>query len=292
MPGATRPCHGTEVADRERLLAAVRRSGSAFTDLVRSRAGESERLVTSDWTVADTAAHLLSLASYYVTLFDPQAARLPIPGLSGLLSNTTVDSVRTTNSVVLSHLRDRDAVRLADDIDSSIAELLDLGLTLDLTATVPWLGDSRVPAAGVLAHIVNEFLIHGRDMARTLRHPWSMPDPESALFFDEFLVGMIRNDHGRLLETRTPTPARPITVEFRSAHTTPTKLALRGRRVTIGGPDDAPDARVTFRPAAFTLMLFGRRSVAATLLRRDIIPGGPRPWLLPPFLRVVHMPDN
>ena len=36
----------------------------------------------------------------------------------------------------------------------------------------------------------------------------------------------------------------------------------------------------------------GRTSVAGALVRRDIMVGGRRPWLLPAFLRVVHLPRN
>ena len=54
---------------------------------------------------------------------------------------------------------------------------------------------------------------------------------------------------------------------------------------------DAYDVRVTFRPARFNLMLFGRTSTITAALRRDVVIGGPRPWRLPAFLRIVHMPN-
>jgi hypothetical protein len=119
-----------------------------------------------------------------------------------------------------------------------------------------------------------------------------MPDPDAALFIDEFLIGMIRRDYGNLLQTGVRLPRRPITVEFRSAHTTTARLILRDGRVRVGTPDDPADARVTFRPARFNLMLFGRVSIPHALARGDVVLGGPRPWLLPSFLRVVHMPRN
>lgn len=48
---------------------------------------------------------------------------------------------------------------------------------------------------------------------------------------------------------------------------------------------------MTFRPAGFNLMMFGRVGTLAAALRRDVMISGPRPWLLRAFLRVVHMPN-
>ncbi len=249
-------------------------------------------MATREWTVADTAAHVLSLATWYATLFDPRAARLPVPDLDRLLSAATVDNVRDANATVLRHLPERDPARLADDLQQAVDHLLTATADADPGRPVRWLGDALVPTAGVLSHLVNEVLVHGWDVARALSRPWPMPDRDAALFLDEFLIGMIRRDYGNLLGTGVRRPRRPVTVEFRSAHTATTSLVLSHGRVRIGTADDPPDARVTFRPARFNLMLFGRLSVPHALLRRDVVIGGPRPWLLPSFLRVVHMPHN
>ncbi|MBY8874804.1 hypothetical protein K7640_23530 [Micromonospora sp. PLK6-60] len=289
---------------------ATRRAAERFTALVRA-SGDGTARATVDWTVADTAAHLLSLAAYYGALLDPGAPPLPVPGLDRLLAGTTVDTVRDANAVVLRHLPERDPGRLAGQLQVAVDRLLAATAattTPDATATaaattagtgatadaraVRWLGGALVPPTGLLAHLVNEFLVHGWDVARALSRPWPMADADAALFLDEFLVEMIRRDHGALLDTGARRPRRPIGVEFRSAHTRPALLILRDGRVRLGAAGDRPDARVTFRPARFNLMLFGRLSVPRALARRDVVVGGPRPWLVPAFLRVVHLPRN
>ncbi|MEV0154771.1 maleylpyruvate isomerase family mycothiol-dependent enzyme [Micromonospora sp. NPDC050686] len=275
---------------RRRARDAMRRAAERFTALVRA-AGDGTTRATRDWTVADTAAHLLSLAAYYGALLDPDAPRLPVPGLDRLLAGTTVDTVRDANEVVLRHLPERDPGRLADQLQAAVDRLL--AATADVDARpVRWLGGALVTPTGLLAHLVNEFLVHGWDVARALAQPWPMPDADAALFLDEFLVEMIRRDYGALLDTGVRLPRRPIGVEFRSAHTRPALLILRNGRVHLGAAGDRPDARVTFRPARFNLMLFGRLSVPRALARRDVVVGGPRPWLVPAFLRVVHLPHN
>ncbi|MGW4942006.1 maleylpyruvate isomerase N-terminal domain-containing protein [Actinoplanes sp. NPDC004185] len=249
-------------------------------------------MATRDWTVADSAAHVLSLVSLYLTFFDPGAEKLPVPDLQRVLSATTVDTVNRANAIVLANLPDRTLERMAGDLDSALERLLRASGACDPGVLIPWLGDARVPAVGVLAHLVNEFLVHGWDMAQALGRAWPIPDADAALFFEQFLVGMIRHDHGILLETGSRTSRRPIGVEFRSALTAPTLLVLEGRRVRIGERGEPADARITFRPAGLNLMLFGRASIARALVRRDIAVSGPRPWLLVPFIRVMHLPHN
>jgi uncharacterized protein (TIGR03083 family) len=284
----------SDVPDLQRwhqVRSTTRRTAERFGALVRS-AGRGQAMATRDWTVADAAAHVLSLAAHYAVLFDPAAPRLPVPDLDRILAATHVDNVREANAVVLGHLPERDPERLADSLLDSVERLLGATEDADPREPVRWLGDSLVPTAGVLAHLVNELLVHGWDIARALGRPWPMADADAALFTDEFLVGMIRRDYGLLLETGVRVPRRTIGVEFRSAYTAPARLILQDGRVHVGADDEPVDARVTFRPARFNLMLFGRISVARALVRRDVVIAGPRPWLLPTFLRVVHMPHN
>ena len=276
----------------EQVRDAVLRTGTRFAELTRAAAENPGAMATRDWTVEDTAAHVLSLVDHYVSLFDQDADRLPVPDLPGLIAATTVNTVNRTNAVILTNLRDRSPERLARGIEAGVGELLAVSRGVDPERTFPWLGGSRVPAAGLLAHLLNEFLVHGWDMSRGLRRDWPMPDADAGLFVELFLVGVIRHGLGELLGTDARPSARPISVEFRSAYTAPVLLVLEGRQVRVGHHGEPVDARVTFRPARFNLMLFGRTGVARALVRRDITVGGRRPWLLPAFLRVVHLPQN
>jgi hypothetical protein len=87
-------------------------------------------------------------------------------------------------------------------------------------------------------------------------------------------------------------PRQRIAVQFRSAYTTTAALQLHRGRVEVRPPDDPYDVSLTFRPARFNLMLFGRIGALRAAAGRDVVVGGPRPWRLRAFLRVVHMPNN
>ncbi|MEV4516541.1 maleylpyruvate isomerase N-terminal domain-containing protein [Dactylosporangium sp. NPDC049525] len=271
--------------------AAVLDTGRRFDSLVRSTP-DPAAMATAEWSIADSAAHVLSIATLCLLLLDPDAPPPPVPGLRELLSATNVDTVADTNSYVMRHLPERDIEVVRHDLQTSIERILLVTRTANPASTVTWLGDAQVTVAGVLAHLVNEMLVHGWDMARAARLPWPMPDADAALFFDLFLVDMIRNDYGALLNADVRMPKHRIAVRFRSAHTTTAILELHQGRVEVAPPGGPYDASLTFRPARFNLMLFGRISALRAAASRDVVVGGPRPWRLRAFLRVVHMPNN
>jgi hypothetical protein len=159
-------------------------------------------------------------------------------------------------------------------------------------STVRWLGDAQVPICGLVAHLVNELLVHGWDMARALGRPWRMPDEHAALYWELFFIGMLHHDYGTLLNTSLPMPKRPIAVQFRSRYTPSATIVLGDGRVWLAPPGGPIDVRVRFRPARFNLMLFGRISTVTAAVRGDVVVSGARPWRLPAFLRVVHMPNG
>ena len=108
------------------------------------------------------------------------------------------------NALVLSDFPERDIGVLVKGLLTDIDEVLRVTEDADPATPLSWLGDSRVPLAGVLARLVNELQIHGWDIARALKLPWTVPPEDAALFFDLFLVGALSHDTGHLLDTDEP----------------------------------------------------------------------------------------
>lgn len=115
---------------------------------------------------------------------------------------------------------------------------------------------------------------------------------DAALFFDLFVVGMVRHDVGRLLDDSPPPRDRRIAVSFRSRYTRPVTLALHRGRVSAEEPGGPVDVRVRFDPPTLNLMLFGRVSRPRAALTGRLVVAGRRPWLLPAFLRTLRLPTN
>jgi hypothetical protein len=266
--------------------AAVAEAADRFLGLVA--ASDPGAMATEDWTVTDTVAHVGTIAFMYTRMvrFDAPA----IPAVADRIRATTVDTVADLNTATLRQFTERDPVVLAERLRTDIDDVLLATEHADPAAPVAWLGDSRVPLCGVLAHLANELHIHGRDIARATRAPWHVPPAHAALFFEVFFVEMLNLGYGRLLDNDEPPRARRIAVGFRSAHTTPVTIVLRHGRVTVE-PWDAPaDARIAFDPVAFNLMMFHRISKPRAALTGRIRVWGRRPWLLPTFLKTVRCP--
>ncbi|MFD8500104.1 maleylpyruvate isomerase N-terminal domain-containing protein [Amycolatopsis sp. NPDC059657] len=262
------------------VRASLKHTGDRFAELVS--ASDPDAKATKDWTVADTAAHVAVIARLYAGQVGSGQAPSP---LRAAALTTTVDTVSDLNATALAHFTERDTGRIIERLQSDIDVILQVSEGLDPGEPLPWLGDSRVPRAGVLAHLVNELLIHGWDIGR-----WPIPPCDAALFFDLFLVGMLRRDSGHLLDNDEPPREQRIAVGFRSDYTKPVTLVLHRGEVTVEEPRDDNDVRLRFDPATLNLMNFHRVGKARAVLSGKIVVSGPRPWLLPRFLKTVRLP--
>ncbi|RCG29975.1 hypothetical protein DQ384_17600 [Sphaerisporangium album] len=272
------------------VRATVEEAGDRFARLLTSAAPQA--MATRDWTVAETGAHVASIARLYTAIVRDDGTPHPFPELAGPIANTNVDTVADVNDLALRSYPERDPVELARRLRADLAEVLRVTEHLDPATPIPWLGEARVPVAGVLAHIVNEMHLHGWDIARAVRAPWRIPPREAALFFDLFLIGMIRGDYGRLMDTAGPKRRGRIAVQFHSRYTAPATLVLHDGRVSAEDPGPGTDIHLRFDPSTLNLMLFGRVSRPKAVLTGKIAAWGRRLWLLPPFLREVRLPAN
>ncbi|GAA4447350.1 hypothetical protein [Phytohabitans houttuyneae] len=271
---------------------ALKAAGDRFADLVARAPYPDRAMATADWSVAVTAAHVSSIAWLYTSLLDTGAPPASIPGFDGQIRSTTVDTVDALNEMTLAHYTERDIRRVAERLRTDVDYLLRVSEQRDPSEPFSWLGGAQVPLAGLFAHLVNELLIHGFDVARTVGLPWEVPSRDAGLFFDLLLVGVARNGYGRLLDGGGPPRERRIAIEFRSRYTVPVTLVLHRGLVTAQEPGGPVDARVTFDPAVLNLMLFGRVSRVRAALSGKISVRGRRPWVLPVFLRTVRVPDT
>lgn len=267
---------------------ALRTTAKRFLDLAEaSDARTMASMATADWSVADTVAHVGTIAAMYTGIV--RFAEPAIPAVEAQVLATSVDTVAELNARTLALRPERDPAVLVERLRTDIDDVLAATETADPAAAVAWLGDSRVPICGVLAHLVNELHIHGRDIARATRAPWHVPAADAALFFEVFFVELLRRDVGHLLDNDEPPSDRRIAVEFRSPHTTPVTVVLHQGRVTVEQPGVA-DVRIFFDPPALNLMMFHRISKARAALTGKVRVWGRRPWLLPAFLRTVRCP--
>lgn len=254
-------------------------------------AADPRAMATSEWTVMDTAAHVAAISWLNTSVMGAADAPFPLPAAREQIAGATVENIHTgLNPALLRAYRDRDPDGVVSRLRSSIDTILRLTAGSDPAETVDWLGGARIPLAGLLAHLTNEMLLHGRDIARAVRAPWRVPDGYAALFFELFLVEIARNGAGRILDDDRPVRPGRIAVEFRSGLTAPVTMVLDTGRVWVEEPSRDNDVRVAFKPAALSLVLFHRVPRSTAALTGSLRVWGRRPWLLAPFLRKVRLP--
>lgn len=269
--------------------AAVQDTVDRFSTLVES--ADPRAMATADWTVTDTAAHVAAIAWLNTALVGSQRTPFPLSNISQRIAATTVDNIHAgLNSAMLRSYPERNPGTIVHGLRSSVEEILRLTDTADPARTVDWLGASTLPLAGLLAHLTNELLLHGRDIARAVGRPWQVPHAYAAQFFELFLVEIARTGAGHLLDDDRPVRPGRIAVQFRSDYTAAVTMVLDTGRSWVEEPSRDNDVRVYFRPAALSLALFHRISWARAAMTGSVRVRGPRPWLLAPFLRKIRFP--
>lgn len=248
-------------------------------------------MATDDWTVMDTAAHVAVNAWLDAVVVKPDDPPLPRDGLGKLVLGTTVDNIHHgLNAQMLRDYAERDPATVLWKLRSCVDDLLRLTEADDPARTVGWLGGSRVPLAGLVAHLTNELLVHGRDIAHRTGRPWRMPEQDAARFFELFVVEITRNGVGNVLDNdRPPYPGR-IAVEFRSAQTAPVTIVLESGELSAEEPSHDNDMRIYFKPTALSLVLFHRVGRFRAAMTGELRIWGRRPWLLMPFFQKVRLP--
>lgn len=264
----------------------LRDAADRFARLVASLRDPAVK-ATVHWSAAETAAHVAATARLYTVLLGPGDTS----GVLARTAGTTVDNIGELNEEMLRELTEREPGAIAELVRGDVDRILSLSEGLDPESPVAWLGQAKVPLAGALAHLQNELLIHGRDIAFGAGRPWPIAAADAALFFDLFIVGVIRYDVGGFLDNDEPPKERRIAAEFRSAYTTPVTIVLHRGQLSVEEPGGPTDIRLRFDPPALNLMLFHRVSHLRTVLSGGVsLRGGRRPWLLFEFLRTVRAP--
>lgn len=252
---------------------------------------DPQAMATADWTVADTAAHVALVAWLNTAMVVSDDTPFPFPGVREQIAATTVDNIHAgLNSSLLRAYPERDPRELLRTLRSSVEETLRLTDTADPSRTVDWLGGSKIPLAGLMAHLTNELLLHGRDIARAVHQPWQIPQASAAQFFELFLIEISRTGAGHMLDDDRPVRPGRIAVEFRSDYTPPVTMVLDTGKAWVEEPSRDTDVHVYFKPTALSLVLFHRISWARAAMTGSLFVWGRRPWLLAPFLRKVRLP--
>jgi hypothetical protein len=265
---------------RAALADAVARSAQLW----RSIADSAAPVPGLSWTAGQTAAHMVADMREYTEALSRHVngddAAINIPDGSPARARTAV------NDRHLIDVPERDLRRLADILEETAASYLAVASAIDTSEHVEVLtADGLVLEPAVMTCLLlGEQLIHGLDIARAGRRPWSIGRDDALL-----VIPAVLSLAPKYLR---PSRTKDLDISF--------ELRMRGARryrmaitdgtgvVTVAG--EKADCVITADPVTFLLIGFGRVSQLPQILRGKLRAGGRKPWLAAKFGTLLASP--
>jgi hypothetical protein len=261
---------GSELEPLRAALADAAGRSSALIASIDAPTRATDRLT---WNLAETAAHMVvglrGYASSVRGTVDVWQRHIPDSAvfaerLAGMTAST------------LEAVPERDPATLARLLGEAATDYLSAtsGLPADLPIEAPWYGDgATLPLAAATALLLGEQLIHGRDLAVSLRRPWPITRAQGRLVLPAakaMLPRAVRPDTTRDLDLT-------YAIHVRGCDGFSVRI-LRGT-AAVEPLGRRADCHLSFDPVAFLLVGYGRISPWTAILRGQAVAYGRRPWL-------------
>jgi len=218
---------GTE---KGRSLAALAAASDRLAALVQSlsSADGAQQIPYLGWTVAETAAHVVTVAGRLLG----DRRRSAVPEETGRL-----------NATCLEELADRDPTSLAARLRTDMGLVIErVYPKVDFDRAYPFHGSTTISGGGGAAFILCELLVHGHDIASSTQRDWAIPAQEAAI--------AVRGPAE--FWTRLPDAEGSPTFVVELGEYTPVEFPVRS------GTVDGGDRPATADAAELLLAMFGR----------------------------------
>jgi hypothetical protein len=234
------------------------------------------------WTAAETAAHVVGDLRDYT-----QALTRHANGYMTHPNRPTESPSRLSAQVNARHLEEvpeRNLHRLADMLESSAGAYLNAAAAADTSASIATPNGLVIGPPTMAALLLGEQLVHGLDISRTIKSPWTIAPADALLVIPGVL-------------SVAPQYLRPqraagvhISFELRIRGGPSYRLAVDDGTAAISAANAKADCVITADPVAFLLLGYGRVSQLSPVLRGQLRPGGRKPWLAMKFATLLSSP--
>lgn len=258
--------------DREAAWAAIRAAAGRFTTLLQETDDVERPAAGTDWTVAETAAHVAIVLTGFSAAIagEPQALQY--------LDADFPTRLAATNAATIGMVDHADVRRLAELITVGAQRFLELAAAADpqMECATPWYGPGRTRTVDCLTALaLGELTVHGHDIATGTGRPWPIPAEHAKL-----ILGTVCPEMSPLVVRPDAARGRPVTYEVRLRGNGP-RYVIRvadgmAEVRAVGGPVDCV---ISADPVTYLLVVYGRMSLGRALLRGRIFAKGRRPWL-------------
>lgn len=186
---------------------------------------------------------------------------------------------------------ERDPVVLAKRIETAASSYLSSCRDSDVDQVQPWLATGvRMPIPVFSAHLLNETVLHGLDLARAAGRRWRVDPAHASLALHEFLVPIIRELPDDVVDADAG-QAR-VVLEFRLRRAGRLRLRLEDGGLHVDDPagPGRVDARIGTDSATLLMFLWNRQGPGRVLMRGRAVVWGRAPWRAVRMKQAVALP--
>ncbi|MGW6914282.1 maleylpyruvate isomerase family mycothiol-dependent enzyme [Kitasatospora sp. NPDC054939] len=266
------------VVEHEKTRAALGAATPRLERLLRDAADPAAPSGVAPWTVGDVGAHL---AAVYVAYCSAVAADGAV-AWDGILPSDDLpfaERIAAVNAKAVGLFGAEGGARPVDLVAEQGERFLRTteGLAPDTPVAAPWYGPGfAVPLSVLTGLLLNETLLHGLDIARGAKLPWTIDPHDARLVLGQAMPTMMP----LVLDTAK---ARGVRIAFDLAIEGGPRLAVvvDGGEMTVArdAPPRSYDCRITADPTAFLLVAFRRMPTWKAVTRGRLRAGGRKPWL-------------
>lgn len=266
-----------EATDQATAVRTLRQVGRRTVDLVASIDNLDRPVPGLEWSVGDTATHILIELRAYTESLTGQ-----IVGISSFVPEVEGYSARM--AAMTSGTLKAEQKRTASELSKVMREQLDAFLTAldahpgDGALDTPWYGggESITLRSGISLQI-GELLIHGLDIARGLNRPWVISREEALQVLLPSTIEMMPKMVHKALTRDANGVYR---VRFRGGPTIGVRFANGMLEIAQWGEWIArPDVTLSADPVAFLLLAYGRKNQWPLIAQGRLLAYGRKPWL-------------
>ncbi|MDO3636960.1 maleylpyruvate isomerase N-terminal domain-containing protein [Mycolicibacterium arseniciresistens] len=271
--------------DRAAARAAISAAAERFAAVLRETDDIRCPAAGTDWTVAETAAHVsVVLAGFSAAVAGEMLALTPEQYLDADFPTRLAAVNRATIAMV-----DRvDACRLAQSITDNAHRLLELLEAADpqLKCQTPWYGPGRTRNPDCLTALaLGELTVHGYDMATGMGRPWPISAEHARL-----IVGTVCPEMSPLVVRPEAARRAPLTYEIRLRGGPRYAIRVADGTAEVRAAGGRVDCVISADPVTYLLVVYGRMPLRVALLRGGISAAGRRPWLALRFQSLFFNP--
>ena len=262
----------------DRVLPALDLTADRFGTLVSAAPDPTVRVAHSaEWTVRDVAAHLVTVAARFAHGPQGHGTWVPTPDELGGLNRSQIAALTGTTTDV-----GELAARLRQRLAELKAQIQGYGAQVP---TFRFHGGEMVRADVALGILLGELVVHGYDVARTLRQPWPIHPGHAALIVEgcnPILPGWVKPERVQGLNA-----GFEVRLRGQATHL----WVFRNGRLHVNPADPGPvDVHISSQPAALLLVLYSRQSQWRHIAAGRMLAWGRKPWLALTLTSRFHKP--